>query len=437
MTIPRKFLEILADCYTVAVLFFSSGAFVTVLVNTDDPAQFSEGSPLLKGAWILVYLITLVRLIGNRHMAVQILSRAKPLMLLLFFSLGSVLWSIAPDQTIHQGSSLALSAMFALDMSLRYSIEKQLRLLSIALLIATGLSVLTEVGFPGVVPGREFEGEGWHGIFGWKNDFGHVICLTIVVCLARIRSSKLIRFSLAGCGVAIAVLSRSVSAAMYAMLITGVFHYWPVFKWHRSARRAALAATFGLLLIAAYVLSQNLPRATAMVGKNSHLSGRTNLWQLAIDDIRIRPILGYGYQAFWNVDSQPARRIREEIHWNDAPHAHNGYIDMALSLGLPGLIVYFYLCWSVLRLAFRHYRGGDESYRRWPLTFLVLVLVYQFSESSIVSGNNCFWIIFCTLFFSLAGLPELRPAPVKVISGVRQSISPNDIQPSIPRLETP
>ena len=85
----------------------------------------------------------------------------------------------------------------------------------------------------------------------------------------------------------------------------------------------------------------------------------------------------------------------------DAPHAHNAYIDYALSLGLVGLVTYSLLYLIVARRAFQFFMSGAEYYLRWPLTYLVFVLVYQCTESGIFGGNNLLWIVFSSLAFSL------------------------------------
>jgi exopolysaccharide production protein ExoQ len=413
MTIPRNILRIIGDGYTVAVLLVSSGAFVSLFVNTKDAAQFSNGSPVLKVFWGLVYLVTLVRILRHWPEAAWLIFKNKLLLILLLLVLVSALWSIAPGVTLHQGLSLVLSAMVAMDLSLRYSIERQLRLLLVTVLLAISLSVLVEVAFPGFVPGREVEGSAWHGIFGWKNDFGRMICLAIIVCLSSVRNSTLMRLCIVACGVALTILSRSVSAAGYALLMVGAFYFWPVLKWRHAARRFTIAAVVSLILIAAFAVSQNLSRTTEMVGKDPSMTGRVGLWRMAIADIGSKPILGYGYAAFWNIDSQPARRIREETNWDDAPHAHNGYIDLALAIGLAGLIVYLRLCWAIVRLACTFYLSASEPYRRWPLTCLVFMFVYQLTESSIVTGNALGWLLICGLSFSLTALAVPRPALVR------------------------
>ena len=86
-------------------------------------------------------------------------------------------------------------------------------------------------------------------------------------------------------------------------------------------------------------VAQNFAKVTALIGKDPTMSRRTELWKMSLADIQENPLLGYGYGAFWDTTSRPARLIREEV-WKEAPHSHNGYIELALGLGLVGLGAY-------------------------------------------------------------------------------------------------
>ena len=204
-----------------------------------------------------------------------------------------------------------------------------------------------------------------------------------------------------GCGFVLGILAKSAGAVAYMVAVVLLFAGWPVLKWRPRPRRVAL---LGCTLVAVGVTClavSNLATATAMVGRDPHLTGRTTLWTMSLTDIAQRPILGYGYAAFWTKTSRPARLIREESNWEDAPHSHNGYIDLTLGLGAVGLGAYATLFGTVARRAYLFFMSGDAGYRKWPLMFLSLVFLYQLTESSIVTGDNILWILFCLLAFSL------------------------------------
>jgi len=417
VTIPREVVRKLVDAYFVCVYALSTGAFVSFFVEFDTGADNSAGSPVFKVIWCLVYLITMSRLITRRNELATVCRANKPLISIVVLSLASVVWSIDRFATLHLAATLAFTTLIALDLSTTYSIKRQLELLCQAFILLLALSVIAEVFFPGLVPVRVSEEGAWHGVFAFKNNFGRIICLTVVACLSLIDRKPYIKILVLLGGITLGVLSKSVGSVGYTILLVGSVFLWPLLKWRPKPRAFAIVALSIPILLTVFYVSQHFTRVLAMADKDPHMTGRVDIWQLAISDIRAKPLLGYGYSAFWTYGSQPARRIREEINWDDAPHAHNGYIDFALSLGTLGIVTYFLAYIIVVRNAFRFFLDGTESYRKWPLSYLVFVLLYQCTESGIVGGNTFLWIVFASLAFSLSLIKEqsvIETAPTMI-----------------------
>ena len=76
------------------------------------------------------------------------------------------------------------------------------------------------------------------------------------------------------------------------------------------------------------------------LGKDSTLTGRTELWADAQYYFSKRPLLGVGYQAFWQIDNP--RAVRLWLVNYEAVGAgfnfHNLYFNTAVELGLAGLL---------------------------------------------------------------------------------------------------
>jgi exopolysaccharide production protein ExoQ len=412
MTIPRHIVQSVLDSYTVCVLILSTDAFLTLLIGGNNPSDVTRGSPVMRMAWAVVYAITLVRVLGRLDRIAVIVRANKMLCALLGVAAVSVLWSIDPGVTLHGAVTLVFTTLFAIDMSMHYTITRQIRLVRIALLLVVGVSVLVEMTMPGMVPGSEFEGSAWHGVFGTKNVFGRIIALAVASCLMP-PLRKWSRVAMAAIGVVLGVLARSVGTVGYIVAIVWLFGGWSILKWSPKARRVALVGGIVIAVVVTCFTAENFGAVTAMIGRDPHLTGRTTLWELSLADIGQRPVLGYGYRAFWTETSRPARLIREESHWEDAPHSHNGYIDLTLGLGLVGLGVYAGVFGIVARRAYIFFMSSNEGYEKWPLTFLSLVFLYQLTESSIVTGDTIFWILFCSLAFSLpCGKRESTPDQV-------------------------
>jgi exopolysaccharide production protein ExoQ len=404
MIIPRQALRALYDIYIVFVLTLSAGAFVSNFIGKQEANP--EGSPVLKLAWGLIYIVTILRLMSRRREAVHIIRCNKPLVYIILLALASTIWSIDPPRTLTTAATLALTSLVALDISLSYGIQRQLEAICLVLFAVMALSVIVEVFFPGFVPGGADQGDAWHGVFVAKNNFGRATCLYVTAFITLYRNPW-IRGVIVASGVGLALLSQSVSAVIYIGLMVLIVASWSIFKWKNTPRAIAIIVVIVSASIAVGVTSKNLTLLTLMVGKDPHMSKRTDLWELSLAAVRNKPALGYGFVAFWNANSQPAARIREELSW-EVPHAHNGYIEVALGLGMAGLILCAIVYAEISKRAYMCFMGGTESYRRWPLSFLATTILYQFTESTILNGNNINFLLFCCLAFSLSNREQKR-----------------------------
>jgi exopolysaccharide production protein ExoQ len=409
MVISAKFVRRLHILFVIVTLIISTGAFLSLFINFDAPSEASEGSGVLKAFWGIVYLVTAARVVARRRLIIDAVRVNRPLAILVTLTFVSALWSIDPGATIHQSIGLLFGLLFAADISTTFSLKQQLQIVCIALAAVVAMSVVVETAFPQFVPGSDLEGTAWHGVFARKNEFGRIVCVTataILTLVLRSRWKTLLTIGIAG---VLTALSRSVSAMIYLALMVGVTKAWSMVLLPPRLRSLIIACVLGTAAVTTCFIGANFSEITTMMGKDSHLTGRSDLWSNALLAIADRPLLGYGFQAFWGVDSGPARTVRQAAGWEDAPHAHNGYIDLTLSIGLVGLMSYLTSVASGFRRATHYLLAGEESYRRWPLSWLALLSAYQISETTILSGNTFFWLVFASVSLSLA-IEERVPA---------------------------
>jgi O-antigen ligase len=135
-----------------------------------------------------------------------------------------------------------------------------------------------------------------------------------------------------------------------------------------------------------------------MMGKNSSLSGRTDIWSMVWDKFVQRPWVGYGYSAFWmGKDGKQSAEIWEALHWA-VPHSHNGFLDVLVQVGAVGMaifvvgyVVFFY---KALRCA----RASKTILGLFPLVYLSFMLLFNFSEGSIIREENMFWVLYAAMW---------------------------------------
>jgi O-antigen ligase len=69
-------------------------------------------------------------------------------------------------------------------------------------------------------------------------------------------------------------------------------------------------------------------------------TGRTEIWEFLVGQIADKPVFGHGFAAFWRTDGLIATEIFGDEQWvAHAFHAHNGFYELAVTMGVPAAIV--------------------------------------------------------------------------------------------------
>jgi exopolysaccharide production protein ExoQ len=137
----------------------------------------------------------------------------------------------------------------------------------------------------------------------------------------------------------------------------------------------------------------NLYAVTAFLGRDISLTGRLQLWVFSFVMALHHPWLGYGYDAFWRSGQGAPEAIWRALQW-EAPHSHNGFLEVWLDLGMLGLVslsigfaIYVKRAFSLIRLV-------STVEASWPLVFLIITFLSNLTGVAILSRNNLGWIIY-------------------------------------------
>ena len=148
--------------------------------------------------------------------------------------------------------------------------------------------------------------------------------------------------------------------------------------------------------------------ASRQVAPLADLQGRIEIWSRALYGIEDFPIAGMGIGAFrWVAPIiYPFTRIPLDL---DIGHAHNLFLQVALDLGIPGLIAYIALWLGCGAMLWRTWRAAASSPQRvLVLGFagaLVGYFVYGLTDAVTIGAKPAF--IFWLLLGLIAGQHEL------------------------------
>ena len=144
------------------------------------------------------------------------------------------------------------------------------------------------------------------------------------------------------------------------------------------------AMTFYVVLEFAFGI--NIMDAVAVAaGRDPDLTGRTNIWEVVLA-MGTNPLLGAGYESFWLGP-------RLEWIWERAGgvnEAHNGFLEVYLTLGFIGLALYvlflFGSYWKIARLM------KSSSFASLSLSLWTVLIFYNVTESAL--RGHLLWIAF-------------------------------------------
>lgn len=398
----RRKTSLWEDAYHLVMLLLLMGAFLPlwgrVSEATVDPA---EGDPFLRLVLLLGYSVAIgsffLRVYPMYHHFLEFVKKTYLVWLLLLWAGLSFLWSDDPSLTLRRWVAALLTTLYAVVLAVRYDYARWLLLLSSALGIALLASLISSVFFPDL--GVMFDERGiyaWRGIFVHKNILGVVAALSFLTFLIfSERGDPFFKriLILVGLGMAAYLLYRTDSKASLAVLLGSLLALIVAYVGYKQHR--IRLAYFGFVLIflafASGIALQQAEQMFLLLGRDVTLTGRTLLWEEVWYYIQERMYTGYGLGVFWALP-QYGGTIAATEGWF-ASHSHNGYMDVWLDLGLPGLLLasgMLFLSW------FRWWRAylatGSVEALFW-LQNLSFVFTYNFVESAFLKGNSFVWVL--------------------------------------------
>jgi len=358
-----------------------------------------------------------------------------PTVVLFGFAAASLSWSIEPDITLRRIEALAFNSLLSLYLAARFGWRDLARIVAAAMAILAVGSWVMCVGFPRLGIHQAANAGAWRGVWPEKNELGFVMAVgaqASVACAlldARWRRAWLASALLCA---ALVVLSRSGTAII--CLVGSIALAIGLASSRRHPIRAIGVAFFGgsLVLALAFMTALDLPWMLELIGKDPTLTGRTEVWAAVAHRVADRPILGYGYEAFWHNLFGPALLVRHEAQWA-VPSAHNGWLEILLELGWVGAILaaaYVALTlWTVMRRLFVRTDGF------WAIMYVAAFVASSLSESEIEKQNSLEWILFATISIKL--LADLLASPVAAALRSMRPDGPMAAPPTRPSAPAP
>lgn len=374
------------------LFFFSQGLLGPLLADAGTDPE--EGSAILRLMWLPIYGAVLLLALARPGAILKTLTGNLLILALVGLTAVSVMWSIEPGTTMRRSFALVMTTLFGLWLASRWDWREMILLIATTMGLLAVASTVMALAVPSIGVDHAVHAGAWKGVWWEKNALGAIMAWGAVSGYAALRidpGRRWIWMGLAVLCTALVLLSTSKTALLSWSLGTG--GAIGIALCRRGFGFAALMLFLGLTggACAALVLLIAPVEFLELLGRDATLTGRTDIWVILADQVAARPWTGYGYRAFWVVDNGPVFWVRQSTQW-PVPTAHNGWLEIALATGIPGVAL---MAWLYLRTAARaigRLFSGPEAY--WAMAYVAMIGVVSVSESNLMQQNSMGWVMF-------------------------------------------
>ena len=385
-------------CSAILAFFAVQGAVPFIAPNQALEATGAQATGLMFyggiGSQLLVYGTIAFLLLRQAGRVIRWLAAMQWALALAALVVLSTLWSQFPVYTMRRSVPFAMAGIFGLYLALRFPLRKQLAILRVTMIALAVGTVVMALAFPRLgldaSPGHHAD---WQGVFTQKNACGRIMVLATAVLLADWKTSWQ-RVTSAALFLVVMFMSGSRSA----WLVEGaLLALWvSLFAAKRVDSRTRVIAVLGAAVAlsatacAGYFL---FPLVAQWMGRDATLSGRTLIWKQVWIFILQRPLLGWGYDAFWRGTQGEAFRVMATVRFM-VFHAHNGFLEILLELGVAGLVLFALSYLRAWRRLWPVLRAGEVDRVTWMVFVLALILLYDLDENTLLIYNGLFWVLY-------------------------------------------
>jgi len=382
-------------------LFASMFMFVIVTslfgVGAGDQVQSDGGSSIFRQVtWLFVGVVVIFKCISfNRKLVFDFVPSGGffASLLLLIYCVSSFYWSAISLVTLKRAILFSLMVMVCFASFGRKS-GNPARFLPV-LAWPLGLLLVLSFVYTAISPGSAITSIGWRGITSFKNEFGQLCAIALLVFSFGFFEFKHKKLSLFMAMLSFFGLVMSQSSTCAVAVVIGMGCGLGLLFIRRMSKLklpSAFLLCFCMMLcfimLALVVcgvvggVDDTVGKIFHLLGKSSTLTGRTKLWALMQDNMRLHnPWIGGGYGGFWDGLGSPANFTAYRFPAGYVGQAHNGYIDLLNDLGYVGIFM-LVLILLIFFVEIARKLKYDDTEIYFHLSFFVFIILENYAEST-------------------------------------------------------
>ena len=254
----------------------------------------------------------------------------------------------------------------------------------------------------------------WRGLYFHKNTAGTMMVLFVFVGQFAWRTGRRAVGALIAVAAAVFLIMTVSKNGLVLLVFTSVLA--AIAERIRSWRWRAVICVLPLVLLNIFTVGtiffEPIKHIVDLLGIDSTYTNRSEIWQFVSQRIAERPITGHGLQAFWNTNTAYEESEGSKNWVWRAGASHNAYLDLALTIGIPGtiLIIISFVIYPLID----YQRQLHEPTNRLLASLFMriwLFLLYTTALESIFLDRGSAWFMLMMAVFGLRYMAVLRVAP--------------------------
>ncbi|MEB3283552.1 MAG: O-antigen ligase family protein [Lyngbya sp.] len=317
--------------------------------------------------------------------------------LLLFLIACSFLWSVTPDFTLTASLTVLGPTLFAAYVGKQYNWQE----LSWFIRWSTSTLALLSFYYARFKPDIGVHSKGWMGVTGHPNIIAPILAINIVLWTAHaIAYPKDRKIALVMIIFSLYVRQQTNSSTSIVVLFLLMCLLMVLLFFKHLNYKQALTGFILFLVVAiglTIFVSSNFEYVIVdVLGKDITLTGRVPVWNLVLEKaVSQRPLLGYGYYGFWQKwrgEDDPSRYMITENGFRPR-HGHQGFLDLAVDLGLIGLSFFLLSICRYIALGVKYLVTDSKIESTFSLLFLTFLIILNLSESFLLKPSHV-WVYY-------------------------------------------
>lgn len=267
-----------------------------------------------------------------------------PVLIALLWCLLSISWSVEPSIGARRfilTATIIWSLFIAVEAA---GFERTLSVIRpiLALALAVNFAAVALLPHFAIHQAAEFDDPllvgDWKGILMHKN-FAGPACAYTVLCFGLGNPRMKLLLKLAVMLAAGVFLYKTGSKTSIAFTGAALAVGWLFERYDPRFRALIPPVVVAALAIALYAGSQIWPQVNDTLLRPEALSGRGQIWVGMLKYAQEHVFTGSGFGSFWNAGPNSPARYYAHGWLSQVSQGHNGYLDILVAVGAPGLIL--------------------------------------------------------------------------------------------------